>query len=103
MKHELKVEPPYYDALADGSKTFEVRKNDRGFQAGDFLSLSEWVPRQCKSRYCKHDLRLCDGYTDRNLWVRVTYVYHGDPRFGGLEPGYAVLGISKLIPKAETS
>lgn len=30
--------------MADGSKTFEVRKNDRGFQPGDIVDLQEWDP-----------------------------------------------------------
>lgn len=44
MIHELKVWPDYFARLADGSKTFEVRKDDRGFQAGDELLLREWDP-----------------------------------------------------------
>lgn len=42
MKHELKIWPQYYCRVADGSKTFEVRKNDRGFQPGDTVVLREW-------------------------------------------------------------
>lgn len=45
MVHELKVWPLYYARLADGSKTFEVRKDDRGYQAGDVLVLREWDPQ----------------------------------------------------------
>ena len=35
--HELKVVPPYFAALLDGRKTFEVRANDRAYQVGDTL------------------------------------------------------------------
>jgi uncharacterized protein DUF3850 len=42
--HELKVWPEYYERLADGSKTFEVRRDDRGYQSGDILRLREWKP-----------------------------------------------------------
>lgn len=45
MIHELKVWPEYYERLADGTKTFEVRKDDRGYQTGDVLVLKEWRPR----------------------------------------------------------
>lgn len=31
--------------MADGSKTFEVRVNDRGFQKGDHVLLREFDPR----------------------------------------------------------
>lgn len=44
MKHELKIWPQYYCRVADGSKTFEVRKNDRGFQPGDTVVLREYDP-----------------------------------------------------------
>lgn len=44
MEHFLKIEPQYYCRVADGSKTFEVRNNDRGFQSGDTVTLQEWDP-----------------------------------------------------------
>lgn len=44
MKHELKIWPQYYCRVADGSKTFEVRENDRGFQPGDKVELRCFDP-----------------------------------------------------------
>lgn len=44
MKHELKIWPQYYCRVADGTKTFEVRDNDRAFQPGDEVVLREWDP-----------------------------------------------------------
>ena len=40
--HELKILPQYYAAVADGTKTFEIRKNDRDYQAGDIVTLKEY-------------------------------------------------------------
>lgn len=37
--HILKCDAPYFDAVDDGDKTFEIRFNDRGFQKGDTISL----------------------------------------------------------------
>lgn len=37
--HRLKTWPTYYDAIERGEKTFEVRRNDRGFQTGDTVEL----------------------------------------------------------------
>lgn len=44
MEHELKIWPQYYARVADGSKTFELRNNDRAFQRGDIVKLREWNP-----------------------------------------------------------
>lgn len=50
MKHELKTWPQYFCRVEDGSKTFEVRKNDRGYQPGDIVVLREWDPTLVKKR-----------------------------------------------------
>ncbi len=42
--HRLKTLTHFYSAVLIGLKTFEVRFNDRDFQAGDFLLLQEYDP-----------------------------------------------------------
>ena len=37
--HQLKCDPVAFDAVRDGHKTFEVRRNDRLFQTGDLIEL----------------------------------------------------------------
>ena len=37
MIHELKIKQCYLCHILEGSKTFEVRKNDRDFQVGDLI------------------------------------------------------------------
>ncbi len=37
--HSLKVWDKFYWKLYDGTKTFEIRKNDRNFQVGDILYI----------------------------------------------------------------
>ncbi|WP_080720041.1 DUF3850 domain-containing protein [Lysinibacillus sphaericus] len=39
--HELKILPKYFEPVADGIKTFEIRKDDRGYQVGDLLLMKE--------------------------------------------------------------
>lgn len=42
--HELKVWPQFFRPLVTGERTFELRLDDRGYQAGDVLVLREWDP-----------------------------------------------------------
>jgi hypothetical protein len=78
MKHELKTWPEYYNAVFDGTKTFEVRKNDRNYQVNDVLYLREWDP-------------LRETYTGSVTKVCVTYIL-SDPAF--VKEGFVIMGIS---------
>jgi len=42
MIHELKIWPAYFREVIAGTKTWELRKNDRNYQVGDLLRLMEW-------------------------------------------------------------
>lgn len=42
--HDLKIHPVWFEQVRSGSKTFEVRLDDRGFMEGDQLELREWDP-----------------------------------------------------------
>ena len=35
MEHYLKIERPFADAVCDGRMLFNLRRNDRGYNAGD--------------------------------------------------------------------
>jgi len=39
MKHILKIEKPFADAVVEGRKRFEIRRNDRGFNSGDTIEF----------------------------------------------------------------
>lgn len=43
-EHDVKCWPVYFARVLDGSKTFEIRKDDRGYQQGDRLILREYDP-----------------------------------------------------------
>ncbi len=59
--HRLKTVAPFFDDVASGRKTFEIRKNDRGFKEGD-----TWIADEYRSGY---------GYTGRAAGpFRITYV-----------------------------
>ena len=48
MTHALKTEPPFFKHVVEGSKSFEIRKNDRLFKVGDKILLQEYIPEANK-------------------------------------------------------
>lgn len=86
--HRLKTIGRYFDAVADGSKTFEVRKNDRAFQTGDTITL---VRSEENGFYTMGPAGI--GSTVE-ITKRITYLLQGG-QFG-IEPGYCVLGLGEV-------
>lgn len=79
--HELKTWPEPFEAVRDGRKRHEFRKDDRGYEIGDELVLREWDPET-------------QEYTgERALCVEVTYLTRG-PAFG-IPEGYVVMSIAR--------
>ena len=76
--HDLKTWPDYYDSIAIGVKTFEVRKNDRDYRAGDTLILLRY----------DHKKR---NYTGERMEKIVRYVMYGG-QFG-VARDYCVMAI----------
>lgn len=75
MIHQLKIERKYFSQIVDGSKTFEVRKDDRDYQTGDYLALNE----------------VCEGeYTGFSMLVMVTSLLN-DPKF--CKSGFVIMSI----------
>jgi hypothetical protein len=83
VTHELKTWPLYFEAIKQNRKTFEVRKDDRGFGEGNWLDLREWEPAD--------DVHGAGQYTGRRLSLQVSYVMRG-PAFG-VAAGWVVLGL----------
>lgn len=76
--HELKIRPDYFNAVSEGRKKFELRRNDRDFRVGDIIVLREWTGIR---------------YTGRSIGCRVDYILEG---YEGLDPDYAILSITVL-------
>lgn len=91
--HILKTWPVYFAALADGRKTYELRRDDRGFEVGDVLRLREWDPRM-GTQFGP------GGYTGREVQRVITHVLRDAPGFG-LADGYALLSLAAR-PSADT-
>ena len=77
-EHRVKIFPSYYEAQANGSKNFEIRKNDRNYQVGELLILEEYDP-------------MTKEYTGRKIHCLITYLTNFKQM-----PGYVFLGTKKL-------
>ena len=73
MIHELKLRQPWYGFVEAGIKTFEIRKNDRVYNVGDYVALNEWDPDS--------------GYSGRKIMACICYVTDYDQK-----PGVVVFG-----------
>ena len=80
MKHELKLLTEFFDDVVSGVKSFELRRNDRGFKCEDVLVLNEFC-NKCEEPY----------YTGRHVEKTVVYILQGGNY--GLESDYVILGI----------
>ena len=81
MVHELKTWPIYFNAILEGKKTFELRKDDRRFSKGDTLHLREWSPED-------------EAYSGR--WIDVTVTYKTEGVLFGLKEGYCALAFNGI-------
>lgn len=79
MIHNLKILPAYFNKVAEGWKTFEVRRDDRPFAEGDTLRLQEFDG---------------DIYTGRAVDVVVTYILRD---INYCKEGFCILGIKPIF------
>lgn len=77
-EHVLKIQPEFFNAVLRDEKTFEVRKNDRDFKAGDTLRLREYNPE-------------IDSYSGKEIFAWISYIMQGGSF--GIDPEYCVLSI----------
>jgi hypothetical protein len=75
--HELNCDPEYFVKVYDGIKLFELRKNDRDYEVGDWLKLREYD-------------RATKTYSGRWISARITFITDYPD---ALRPGYVALGL----------
>ncbi|RKW05197.1 MAG: DUF3850 domain-containing protein [Streptococcus sp.] len=75
MIHKIKLSHEFWSDVVNGRKTFELRKNDRNYQVGDYLLLKEVKNSSPTTRECL---------------VEVTYKLEN---YIGLQDGHCILGI----------
>jgi len=99
MEHKLKILPQYFKAVVDGTKPFEIRKNDRGFKIGDTLLLKEYKEGGAiyGEKENNSEVEFDQGYTGQEIIKEVTYILEGSQY--GLEEGYCILGLKDTEPQ----
>lgn len=87
--HTLKCWPMFFAAIANGTKTFDVRRRDRDFVVGDTLALREFDPVGAEGKY-----------TGRVIFARIGYILTGEA--WGVVAGFVVaykLATDAWVPK----
>ena len=80
QEHKIKIDPKYFDDVAKGIKTFEVRKNDRAYKRKDLLDIFEYDSET-------------EEYTGRNIFAVITYILDAQKY---LRDGYVILALEIL-------
>lgn len=86
MIHYLKTVQPYFRDAWLGLKTFEVRRNDRNYQTGDYLVLQEYDAERAM-------------LTGEEITVEVKYLLR-DEQF--CKEGFVVMGIDAFKFQAKS-
>ena len=96
-EHVLKTLPVYFDAIKRGDKTFEVRRDDRGFQKGDVLVL-----QRLRENGSTHLVDIdYNGRVSHEIRCRILWVLTGG-QFG-IEPGYVVMSLAPPSPSTDSN
>lgn len=94
-EHNLKLNDRYFDAVANGVKTFEIRKNDRGFCVGDTLKMYRVNDN---GLYVSNDGTYASNDRSglKSIQVKVKYILTHDDFPDGISEGYVVMSIERV-------
>ena len=85
--HTLKIQKQYADAVLNGTKTFEIRNNDRNFKVGDKIVFEVLASEG-------YDVRAAARHPLNGAFYRIGYILDD---FEGLAQRYVALAISKEV------
>lgn len=81
--HKIKILKDFADAVYAGDKTFEIRKNDRGYQKGDIVVFKAMEDTM---------FTIPDHPINKTKYM-ITYVLNG----WGIKEDYVVFGIKRMV------
>lgn len=85
MIHKLKIESSFLDKIMDGTKKYEIRKDDRDFQVNDVCEFKEYDP-------------VAQNYLSRSVQLVIIDVFgrkEEEKKF--VIPGHVILSVERLI------
>lgn len=80
--HDLKTHPQFWEQVLLGTKSFELRRNDRDFKVNDFVRLNRFDPSF--------------GFTGETQSYAITYILLPED-CPGLLPGFCILGLGTVV------
>ena len=81
MVHNIKLNIGFCDLVNNGIKSFEIRRNDRNYQVGDYI---QFAPVGVLYREVEHPIKY--------ELFKITYILSG----WGLQDGFCALAIKKV-------
>ena len=100
-QYAMKLNDRYFDAVANGTKTFEIRKDDRGFRVGDTLVLyrvndaGKYIDPTYSTSAESHTSDTIGPWL-KPIRVTVKYILTHDDFPDGIPEGYVVMSIEKV-------
>jgi hypothetical protein len=88
--HELKTINPYFKKMWNGTKLFDIRKNDRDYKVGDILWLREYDKRE--ARWGDGD-----GYSGKEITYLIIDIAITANTFEGLTKDYCAMTLKELF------
>ena len=98
--HYVKSWPEYFDRIACGTMTCDIRKNDRQYERGDIIHYREFVPQT--SKYTgKIIIAQIEDTTDNPIWLQPGFVALSIRVIGGSVTRYVPALVGKTDAELE--
>lgn len=91
MTHALKCDAPFFDAVAEQRKNFEIRKQDRDFKVDDKILLQEFVVDKETEK---------GKYTGKEQELIITDVFSDQPKMG-LKQNFCIISFKLVVGKKD--
>ena len=77
MLHAVKIEPEYLNKIIKWKKSYEVRKNDRDYIAGDCIALNEYKHGEYTGRFALANIISVEKYSKYLTIFRKSQKFRG--------------------------